>query len=162
MDRHLKKIHLKELYNLEEISSRVYDVCNKAKIITLSDLKVFYTKNKSFRQLPGCGAKTNNELKSIYNRYSTPGIKYYNKSPTPQSPLSDFYIDVLIKKKFSRLLGIRSQRALLIYFDNRFPSPNKLREEFIVRQFDPIKLRNIGEKTATEIQGFIDEIIPIL
>src|SRR5690554_2440850 len=58
-----------EIYKKEEISVRSYNVCKYNELHSVSDLKSYYHKNKSFERLRNCGRKSNEELIEICNKY---------------------------------------------------------------------------------------------
>src|SRR5690606_41088808 len=58
-----------EIYKKEEISVRSYHVCKYNELHSVSDLKKYYHKNKSFDKLRNCGTKSNEELINICNKF---------------------------------------------------------------------------------------------
>ena len=59
---------IEEIYKKEEISVRSYNVCKYNELHSVSDLKKYYYKYKSFEKLRNCGRKSNEELIEICNK----------------------------------------------------------------------------------------------
>lgn len=56
-----------EIYRTEKISVRSYHVCKSYSLNSVTDLKIYYYKYKSFFRLRNCGAKSNDELIKLCN-----------------------------------------------------------------------------------------------
>lgn len=164
MDEFPEQIILKELHEAALISSRAYNVCDQLLIKTTTDLCKYISKYKTFLNITRCGSKTNRELLRL-NKYYTPSrIQGYFQQKTffnsiITEPEIDF--DKLFEAKFEEMLGVRAKNALMIYFNYKMPDEDDIVLKLIVSKFDPLRLRNIGNKTAIEIEKFIDTIVKI-
>ena len=74
---------------------------------------------------------------------------------------TEIFFYKLFEAKFEEMLGVRAKKALMIYFNYKMPDEDDIVSKLIVSKFDPLRLRNIGIKTAIEIQEFIDEVVKI-
>lgn len=70
------------------------------------------------------------------------------------------YIKILVEKKFQKL-RVRSKNALMHFFDNTLPGKAEIWKYFIQNKFSAHKLRNVGSKTAIEIEGFVNAAVEI-
>ncbi|MGQ0828332.1 MAG: hypothetical protein ACT4ON_08055 [Bacteroidota bacterium] len=178
MSTDLKDIYLEELYSSSEISTRALNVCHSAGINTLKELNNYKKKHRSFRGIPNCGLKTSRELRILHRYYTELGFErsiniekdISNAQIRPyfvEKEIADAQIhtcldvETTIKNEFDKM-GLRARNAFMVYFGNNFPSQYRLKQEFIIRQFNPLKLRNIGKGTVAEIQMFIDSVTNIL
>ncbi|PIE88800.1 MAG: hypothetical protein CSA04_00055, partial [Bacteroidetes bacterium] len=69
--------HISELKEIENLSERTKNVCISDSIPTLYKIVEYYFKYKNFKDLRNCGAKTNNELIRISEKY----ISKYSLTP---------------------------------------------------------------------------------
>src|SRR5690554_4848654 len=78
-----------EIYKKEEISIRSYHVCKYHELNSISDLKKYYYKNKSFEKLRYCGRKSNEELIEICNKYPDDYFENKEINVKEENPLKD-------------------------------------------------------------------------
>lgn len=74
---------IEDIFRRGELSIRARNICNSNQIKTLNDLKQYYVKNKTFRNIRSCGEISNNELIEIYNKYKD--VRIENKITQPVS-----------------------------------------------------------------------------
>lgn len=164
MEQFSEHIIIKELHETSLISSRSYNVCDQLLIKTTTDLCKYISKYKTFLNITRCGSKTNRELLRL-NKYYTPSRiqgyflqkAFFNSKIT--EPEIDF--DKLFEAKFEEMLGVRAKNALMIYFNYKMPDEDEIVSKLIISKFDPLRLRNIGNKTAIEIKNFIEAVVKI-
>lgn len=164
MEEFPEYIIIKELHEASLISSRAYNVCDQLLIKTTTDLSKYISRYKTFLNITRCGSKTNRELLSLNKYYTPTRIQGYFQQKTflsSKSPETEITFDKLFEAKFEEMLGVRAKKALMIYFNYKMPDEDEIVSKLIISKFDPLRLRNIGNKTALEIGKFIDTIVKI-
>jgi hypothetical protein len=154
----IKEITIKDLHDYLEVSNKAFKICIDNKIYTIDDLKTHIRKNGSFKNLRNCGRQTNKELIKL-SKWK--GLLFVRTEKNDESlTLLDYQFVTKVKSLFENTLGIRSQNALNVYFDGIL-TKEKIEREFIAQVFPITKLRNVGVKTAVEIEHFILEVITL-
>lgn len=164
MEEFPEHIIIKELHEASLISSRAYNLCDLLLIKNTADLSKYISKYKTFLNITRCGSKTNRELLSLNKYYSPARIQGYFLQKTflsSKSPETEITFDKLFEAKFEEMLGVRAKKALMIYFNYKMPDEDEIVLKFIISKFDPLRLRNIGRKTAIEIKNFVETVIKI-
>jgi DNA polymerase/3'-5' exonuclease PolX len=152
-----KEITLQHLHNYLEISTRVLNVCSNGNIKSINDLKTHLQKKGNFKSLRGCGRKMNKELVKISKWQGT--LYVPPEEPEPLT-ISDYQFEIKAKSLFKKILGERAKNALLAYFNGQL-TKEEIEREIISQDFSKIKLRNVGKKTAIEIERYITEVVSL-
>lgn len=154
---------IKELYDDFDLSIRAYNVCIRANIITIDDLREHYNKYANFLNIQNCGLKTNKELEQLVTNFKKKekdvALPIKTDAP-PKKNISDKVFKLLISQELEKL-SIRSQNGILQYFGNQIPSADRIKAAFIDTQFEPLKIRNIGKKSLDEVKDFIASVMDI-
>lgn len=156
-----------EIYKKEEISVRSYHVCKYNELNSISDLKKYYYKNKSFEKLRNCGRKSNEELIEICNKY--PGDYYENieievKEENPLksiiSNLTRVQREVINSFIFvnTNSLSVRSKNAISLHLKNNLKVKNFTEKILLSESFNVQNIKNVGAKCVPEIEIYISII----
>lgn len=148
-------IRLHELRETGEISVRSYNVCGRAKIITVQDMHEYLLKNEDFINIKNCGQKSNKELLGIYRQYFWADNLSKSEEPNVPALVKSLEFEDVIECAFKKL-SVRAQNALLDHFKKKSKWDATVKKHFIDKDFSATQLRNVGAKTAIEISGFID------
>lgn len=156
-----------EIYKNEEISVRSYHICKYNELNSISDLKKYYYKNKSFEKLRNCGRKSNEELIEICNKY--PDDYYENKEieVKEENPLKSI-ISVLTRVQREVInsfifvntnsLSVRSKNAISLHLKNNLKVKNFTEKILLSESFNVQNIKNVGAKCVPEIEIYISII----
>lgn len=150
---------LEKLFKKEKISVRLYNICTKHKFESIDDLKEYYLKHKTFINLDDCGFKSNEELIELCTNYEESSFEneednhlksIVSKLTQDQREAIDNFIYVNSKK-----LTVRSKNRLSLYLKGNFNIENFAEKKLFDAYFDAINIKNVGNKSAEEINKFI-------
>jgi hypothetical protein len=156
-----------EIYKKEEISVRSYHVCKYNELHSVSDLKNYYYKNKSFEKLRNCGRKSNEELIDICNKYQEEYIenretetKKENSLKTIISELTRVQREVINSFIFvnTNSLSVRSKNAISLHLKNNLKVKSFTEKILLSESFNVQNIKNIGAKCVPEIEVYISII----
>lgn len=156
-----------EIYKKEEISVRSYHICKYNDLHSVSDLKEYYCKNKSFEKLRNCGKKLNEELIYICNKYQGDyirnrqlKIKEENALKSIVSNLTRVQREVINNTILvnTNSLSVRSKNAILLYLKNNLKVKNYTEQILLSKSFDIQNIKNIGAKCIPELEVYISII----
>jgi hypothetical protein len=127
---------LQEIYRIEHLSIRSFNVCNNNDLTDLSRIVSHYKEYFTFDNLKNCGKKSNQELIAI-------SIKYQNEDFTLDS-MSDHEEDSL-RKTISKLN--RTQREVINIFIENNLKQLSARSHNAISLFlnDDFRIKNWGE-----------------
>lgn len=152
---------IEEIYKKEEISVRSFHVCKYNELNSISDLKKYYYKNKSFEKLRNCGKKTNEELIDICNKYNNVQIPIpIFPSKSLISNLKANQIDTInsfILKK-TEALSVRSKNAIRRYLKRDLSISHFAEKILFSSKFNISQLKNVGSKSIPELTHYISSI----
>ncbi|GAL73124.1 sigma factor-like helix-turn-helix DNA-binding protein [Jejuia pallidilutea] len=155
-----------EIYKKEEISVRSYHVCKYNELNSISDLKKYYYKNKSFEKLRNCGRKSNEELIELCNKYRDEflanrelEIKKENSLKNIISNLTRIQREVINSFILvnTNSLSVRSKNAISLHLKRNFRIKN-FAEKIFFNSVDIKHWKNIGAKSIPEIELYISTI----
>ena len=138
-----------------ELSVRSYNVCCLAKITTIQEMHEFLVKNEDFLSIKNCGRKSNMELLSIYKQYYIPGSINNNFETDLIVLPNSVKFEETIDSEFFKL-SVRAKHCLLKHFKEKPKWTTTVKAEFIDKIFKTEQLKNVGAKTALEIDNFIE------
>lgn len=156
-----------EIYKKEEISVRSYHVCKYNELNSISDLKKYYNKNKSFEKLRNCGRKSNEELIEICSKYPddyvvNKDIEVKNKNPLKDiiSNLTRVQREVINSFIFvnTNSLSVRSKNAISLHLKNNLKVKNFTEKVLLSESFNVQNIKNVGAKCVPEIEIYISII----
>ena len=156
-----------EIYKKEEISVRSYHVCKYNELNSISDLKKYYYKNKSFEKLRNCGRKSNEELIEICNKYpddyfDNKEIEVKNENPLKSiiSKLTRVQREVINSFIFvnTNSLSVRSKNAISLHLKNNLKVKNFTEKVLLSESFNIQNIKNVGAKCVPEIEIYISII----
>ncbi|GAK97485.1 hypothetical protein JCM19294_21 [Nonlabens tegetincola] len=156
-----------EIYKKEEISVRSYHVCKYNDLNSISDLKKYYYKNKSFEKLRNCGRKSNKELIDICSKYSDDygvnnDIEVKNENPLKNiiSNLTRVQREVINSFIFvnTNSLSVRSKNAISVHLKNNLKVKNFTEKVLLSESFNVQNIKNVGAKCVPEIELYISII----
>lgn len=150
---------LEKLFKKEKINVRLYNICTKHKFESIDDLKEYYLEHKTFLNLDDCGYKSNEELIELCSNYEESSFEneednhlksIVSKLTQDQREAIDNFIYVNSKK-----LTVRSKNRLSLYLKGNFNIENFAEKKLFDAYFDAINIKNVGNKSAEEINKFI-------
>ena len=156
---------IEEIYNENDISIRAYNICKYNGLDTIDKLLGYYLINYSFKNLRNCGARSNEELIGICEKYKNSihnnikeideeSIEKICKNLTEeQENIINSFILIEVEN-----LSVRTRNALLIFFNDIISISNIVDRFFLDIDFKTFKINNIGEKSALELEIFISKI----
>lgn len=156
-----------EIYKKEEISVRSYHVCKYNELNSISDLKKYYYKNKSFEKLRNCGRKSNEELIEICNKYPDEyfenkeiEVKEENPLESIISNLTRVQREVINSFLFvnTNSLSVRSKNAISLHLKNNLKVKNFAKKILLSESFNVQNIKNVGAKCVPEIEIYISII----
>lgn len=157
-----------EIYKNEPISVRSYHVCKYNGLETLKEIIKFYRENKSFDKLRNCGNKSNQELTELYNKYKNIDfgfqeiypVKFENKFKIIISELSRNQREVINSfiQVNTNSLSNRSQNAIRSLLEDNLKIKNFADKILFTDSFDVKKIKNVGEKSVSELEIYISII----
>lgn len=156
-----------EIYKKKEISVRSYNVCKYNELHSVSDLKKYYYKNKSFEKLRNCGRKSNEELIEICNKY--PDDYFDNKEieAKKENPLKSIISNLTrvqreVINSFifvnTNSLSVRSKNAISLHLKNNLKVKNFTEKVLLSESFNVQNIKNVGAKCVPEIEIYISII----
>ena len=152
-----------EIYKKEEISVRSYHVCKYNELHSVSDLKQYYRKNKSFEKLRNCGRKSNKELIEIFNKYQDD----YVENREMENPLKSIILNLTrvqreVVNSFifvnTNTLSVRSKNAISLHLKGNLKVKNFAEKILLSEKFNINNIKNIGAKCVPELEVFISII----
>ena len=137
------------------LSFRALNICENLEIFTIQDFFDFITKYQDFSNVRNCGKKTNLELLAFYDFCCKREIlKDQSQFVSDKFLENDSKIfEAIVSKEFGKL-SIRAQNALTNLFGSNLFFRKNIETYFIRNDFKPLRLRNVGRKTAFEIDNF--------
>jgi hypothetical protein len=156
-----------EIYKKEEISVRSYHVCKYNELHSVSDLKKYYYKNKSFEKLRNCGRKSNEELIDICNKYQGEYLEKQEVEIKKENPLKNIILNLTrvqreIVNSFifvnTNSLTVRSKNAISLHLKNNLKVKNFAEKILLAENFDVNNIKNIGAKCVPELEVYISII----
>lgn len=155
-----------EIYKKEEISIRSYHVCKYNELNSISDLKKYYNKNKSFEKLRYCGRKSNEELIEICSKYPDDYVVNKDIEVKNENPLKDIISNLTrvqreVINSFilvnTNSLSVRSKNAISLHLKKNFKIKNFAEKVF----FNSVEIKhwkNVGAKSIPEIELYLNII----
>lgn len=156
-----------EIYKKEEISVRSYHVCKYNELHSVSDLKKYYYKNKSFEKLRNCGRKSNEELIDICNKYQGEYLEKQEVEIKNENPLKNIILNLTrvqreVVNSFifvnTNSLTVRSKNAISLHLKNNLKVKNFAEKILLAENFDVKNIKNIGAKCVPELEVYISII----
>lgn len=156
-----------EIYKKEEISIRSYHVCKYHELNSISDLKKYYYKNKSFEKLRYCGRKSNEELIEICNKYPDDYFENKEIKVKEENPLKDIISNLTrvqreVINSFifvnTNSLSVRSKNAISLHLKNNLKVKNFTEKLLLSESFNVQNIKNVGAKCVPEIEIYISII----
>jgi len=156
-----------EIYKKEEISVRSYHVCKYNELNSISDLKKYYNKNKSFEKLRNCGRKSNEELIEICSKYPDDYVVNKDIEVKNENPLKDIISNLTrvqreVINSFifvnTNSLSVRSKNAISLHLKNNLKVKNFTEKVLLSESFNVQNIKNVGAKCVPEIEIYISII----
>lgn len=156
-----------EIYKKEEISVRSYNVCKYNELHSVSDLKSYYHKNKSFERLRNCGRKSNEELIEICNKYPDGYVENKEIEVKKENPLKSIISNLTrvqreVINSFifvnTNSLSVRSKNAISLHLKNNLKVKNFTERVLLSESFNVQDIKNVGAKCVPEIEVYISII----
>lgn len=156
-----------EIYKKEEISVRSYHVCKYNELHSVSDLKKYYYKNKSFEKLRNCGRKSNEELIDICNKYQDEYIENRETETKKENPLKTIISELTrvqreVINSFifvnTNSLSVRSKNAISLHLKNNLKVKSFAEKILLSESFNVQNIKNVGAKCVPEIEVYISII----
>ena len=156
-----------EIYKKEEISVRSFHVCKYNELHSVSDLKKYYYKNKSFENLRNCGRKSNEELIDICNKYHGEYLEQQDVEIKNENPLKNILLNLTrvqreVVNSFifvnTNSLTVRSKNAISLHLKNNLKVKNFAEKIILSENFDVKNIKNIGAKCIPELEVYISII----
>ena len=156
-----------EIYRKKEISVRSYHVCKYNELNSISDLKKYYYKNKSFEKLHNCGRKSNKELIEIFNKYPDEYFENKKIEVKEENPLKSIISNLTrvqreVINSFifvnTNSLSVRSKNAISLHLKNNLKVKNFVEKILLSESFNVQNIKNVGAKCVPEIEIYISII----
>lgn len=156
-----------EIYKKEEISVRSYHVCKYNELHSVSDLKKYYYKNRSFEKLRNCGRKSNEELINICNKYPDENIENRETETKKENPLKTIISELTRAQREvinsfifvnTNSLSARSKNAISLHLKNNLKVKNLAEKILLSESFNVQNIKNVGAKCIPEIEVYISII----
>jgi len=156
-----------EIYKKEEISVRSYHVCKYNELHSVSDLKKYYYKNKSFEKLRNCGRKSNEELIDICNKYQDEYIENRETETKEENPLKTIISELTrvqreVINSFifvnTNSLSVRSKNAISLHLKNNLKVKSFTEKILLSESFNVQNIKNVGAKCVPELEVYISII----
>ncbi len=161
------------------LSIRSLNICLDNEILTVEDLKNHLEKYGTFKNLRRCGDKSNKELKDLCALYLSISEISENKNEninrpetlTQQINITELFLDFGEDKKailysfiedLSKRLTVRSLNGLSNYLGGEISAQNVINFLLDNSKFNPKSIRNIGDKSVTEIEHYLNQIKEIV
>lgn len=162
---------IEEIYYSEDISVRSFNVCNDNDLKDLNAILKHYREHRTFGNLRNCGKKSNEELTDLCVKYKDYGNRQIVEPPKPEKQLfttiSNFtrtqreIVNSFIEIN-SNNLSNRSKNAITSFLNGNLKIRNISERILTNERFNFQDIKNVGTKTVTELQGFIDFIIEFI
>ncbi len=164
MINEITNINLEQLNQMEDLTVRTYNVCYFNNLDTLKQIIDYYKEFGDFRRLRNCGRKSDDELITICQKYENYffteqtiikdefQIIIENLNVRQKTILQSFIASLLNK------LTVRSFNSLSFYLNKNFSLNNIYKNIFADKNFTFKNLKNIGEKSISELDLFKNEI----
>lgn len=177
MEKNTKNLILEELYEIENLTERTYNICKNNNLKDLDNILNYFLENRNFLNLRQCGRRSNGELLEVCNKYR----QFFSVSSnvSDDTPILE---ETLIGSNNNRTLD--SIQNLSIYqdkiinyrtninlknFSNRIKNiigvPHgsffyykKLLHIVLNPQYDYNKIPNVGKSNETEIRLLFNSI----
>lgn len=152
---------IKTLYDNYEISLKEFNVCRTAKIKSIEELILFKKEHGDFTNIKSCGRNTSRKLLDLCKEYEDKIAKLNavdtlaRLKETPQSKLP--LINRRIKEEFTKL-SVRSRNGLLGFLKKDLSLSGLLKSGILSIPFEINSIPNVGQKSKSEIQSFLDVI----
>lgn len=157
---------LEELRNVDNLSVRSFNICKYNNLNSLSDILIYYNKNKSFINLRNCGRRSNEELIGLCEKHESITIENINKA-TNKNQLDEILL-TLIRDQRSVInnfiavntedLSVRSRNAISLYLDNNLKVKHFAEKILLSESFDLNNIRNVGAKSIPELEVYFSII----
>ncbi|HEY4287939.1 MAG TPA: hypothetical protein VGN00_12630 [Puia sp.] len=135
-------------------SSRTFTLCRENHLLSPEDILAHYREHKTFTNILHFGPKTDKELVRFCRRKTD--LKTNEQGPESLSPRQELAVNNYIEHLTSNLTP-RSRNGLLKHF-NGVPDRQRLLSEITHPSHDLLSIRNIGEKSITELTDFIAKV----
>lgn len=158
---------IKEIFHTEHISVRSFNVCNYNGLKDLSAILKYYREKRTFINLRNCGRNSNEELITLCLKY----MDYENNHfPEPLKPEEQL---IAITTNFTRTqreivnsfieinannLSNRSKNAIFSFLNGNLKIRNVIDSILSNDKFNFKNIKNVGIKTVTELESFIESI----
>lgn len=160
---------IEDIYNNKKISVRTYNICKSNDLNTISEIKDYYFKNRSFEKLQNCGRKSNMELIGICIRYmsESPEKENSNQDNLEENKKDSFKktIDSLTRVQRevinsfiivnTETLKARSKNAIKLFLRHNLKIKNFANRILLSKDFEVSKIKNIGARSIPEISDYI-------
>jgi hypothetical protein len=166
----VEDISLDDLEKTDWISVRAINICKNNRLTGLNDIISFYRKHGSFKNLESCGDKTEKELSEICKKFSNHSldaiIEEIKERDEVKKLVRQFTIDEIeaTNKHIEYLtfrLSVRARNGLQSLF-NGTPQAIELIDKIYSSTFSFRTIRNIGDKTVTELDNFTESLLLFL
>lgn len=161
---------IEEIQLIEPLSVRSINLCQYNDLLNLDLILNYYYENGTFLKLRNCGVKSNNELISLCHKYAqnvNPISLYKEKENELKLLISQFSIEQLETLNtyisISKLpLSVRSSNAISSLLNDDFSINNILNKGLLDSTFNILAIKNVGQKSRTEIEKFITNLSEII
>lgn len=166
----VEDISLDDLEKTEWISVRAINICKNNRLTGLNDIISFYRKHGSFKNLENCGNKTEKELSEICKKFSSHSldaiiedIKERDEVKNLVRQFTNDEIEATNKhiKYLTFRLSVRARNGLQSLF-NGTPETIQLIDKIFSSTFSYNTIRNIGDKTVSELDNFTETLLIFL
>lgn len=170
MPYNVEDISLDDLEKADWISVRAINVCRNNRLTGLNNIISFYRKHGSFKNLENCGDKTEKELSEICKKFSNHSldviieeIKERDEIKKLVREFTDNEIEATNKhiEYLTFKLSVRARNGLQSLF-NGTPQIIELVDKIFSSTFSFRTIRNIGDKTVTELDNFTESLLVFL
>lgn len=166
----VEDISLDDLEKTDWISVRAVNICKNNRLTGLNDIVSFFRKHGSFKNLENCGDKTEKELSEICKKFSNHSLdviieeikerdevkKLVRQFTDDEIEATNKHIEYLTFK-----LSVRARNGLHSLF-NGTPQTIELIDKIYSSTFSFRTIRNIGDKTVTELDSFTEALLLFL
>lgn len=115
---------------------------------------------KDVCSLKNCGAKTVGEILNIQSilSFGREDQRTNNQGPIPRDLPAN--IDTLLPLVMSRLeeLSVRAKNGFISFLEDNHKSLSKVYKTITAKKFNPVKMKNVGRKTANEVKELLGNI----
>lgn len=166
----VEDISLDDLEKTDWISVWAVRICKNNRLTGLNDIISFYRKHGSFKNLENCGDKTEKELSEICKKFTNHSldaiIEEIRERDEVKKLVRDFTDDEIeaTNKHIEYLtfkLSVRARNGLQSVF-NGTPQAIELIDKICSSTFSFRTIRNIGDKTVTELDNFTESLLLFL